>query len=73
MRGFVFGILFTILVIVVGGYIALRNGVIPANADAKPSWFETWAAGTSLDATLDREAPKSANPVPLTDANLIPV
>ena len=71
MRGFIFGILFTIAVIVVGGYIALRNGVIPANADAKPGWLESWAAGTSLVATLDREAPKGANLVPLTDANLI--
>ena len=71
MRGFIFGILFTIVVIVVGSYIVLRNGVIPANADSKPGWFETWVAGTSLDANLDHEAPKRANPVPLTDANLI--
>ena len=71
MRGFIFGILFTIIVIVAGGYLVLRNGLIPANADASPRWFETWAADTSLDATLDREAPKGANPVDLSDANLI--
>jgi thiosulfate dehydrogenase len=70
-RGFVFGVLVTIIVIVAGGYIVLRNGLIPANADASPGWFETWATGTSLHATLDREAPKGANPVQLTDANLI--
>ena len=45
MRAFIFGILFTIVVIVAGGYVVLRNGLIPANADA--------------------------NPVELTDANLI--
>ena len=70
-RGFIIGVLVAIIVILAGGYIVLRNGLIPANADASPGWFETWATGTSLDATLDREAPKGANPVELTDANLI--
>jgi thiosulfate dehydrogenase len=44
---------------------------MPANADAKPSKLETWAAKTSLHATLRREAPKAPNPLPLDDANLI--
>lgn len=70
-RAFLWGVVLTILAALGGGYAVLRAGLIPANADAKPGWFETWAAGTSLDATLAREAPKSANPVPLTDANLI--
>jgi mono/diheme cytochrome c family protein len=43
---------------------------MPANADGKPSALETWAAHTSLRATLEREAPKGPNPVALTDANL---
>ena len=71
MRGFVYGILAAIVVALAGGYLVLRNGLIPANSDATPGWFETWAAQTSLDATLDREAPKGANPIELTDANLI--
>ncbi len=70
-RAFVFGFLTAIVVALVGGYVVLRNGLIPANADASPSWLETWVASTSLDATLDCEAPKGANPVALTDANLI--
>ncbi len=70
-RAFVWGVVLTILAAAAGGYAVLRGGLIPANADAKPGWFETWAAGTSLDATLAREAPKGSNPVPLTDANLI--
>ena len=71
MRGFVYGVLAAIVVALAGGYLVLRNGLIPANSDATPGWFETWAAQTSLDATLDREAPKGANPIELTDANLI--
>jgi hypothetical protein len=49
-RAFVYGALVTILIALVGGYFVLRNGIIPANADATPGWLETWAAETSLDA-----------------------
>ena len=70
-RAFVWGVVLTILAAAAGGYAVLRGGLIPANADAKPGWFETWAAGISLDATVAREAPKGPNPVALTDANLI--
>lgn len=71
IRGFLFGILTTLVVLAAAGYAMLRNGSVPANADARPGWFETWAAGTALDATLRREAPKGPNPVALTDDNLI--
>ena len=70
IRAFVFGILTAIVLALVGGYLVLRNGIIPANADAAPAWLETWAAETSLDATLSREA-QGTNPVSLTDENLI--
>jgi mono/diheme cytochrome c family protein len=65
-----FGVLATIVAALVCGYIALRSGLIPANADTKPGSLETWAAETSLDATLRREAP-GANPVAMTDDNLV--
>lgn len=70
-KSFVFGILVAIVAALAGGYLVLRSGVVPANADAKPGGLEKWAAGMSLDATLDREAPKAANPVALTDENLV--
>ena len=70
IRAFVFGVLTAIVLALVGGYLVLRNGIIPANADAAPAWLETWAAETSLDATLSREA-QGTNPVTLTDENLI--
>jgi thiosulfate dehydrogenase len=70
-KWFVFGVATTIVVALIAGYILLRGGLVPANADANPGRLETWAAGMSLDATLHREAPKSVNPVPLTDENLI--
>jgi thiosulfate dehydrogenase len=70
LRGFVLGVLATVVVAMAGGYIVLRSGLIPANADANPGWLETWAAETSLDATLPREA-QSPNPVAMTDDNLV--
>ncbi|HEV2596533.1 MAG TPA: cytochrome c [Sphingomicrobium sp.] len=71
VRGFLAGIAVSILVLLAGGYLLLQSGLLPANADAKPGGLELWAAGTSLNATLRNQAPKQANPVPLTPANLI--
>jgi mono/diheme cytochrome c family protein len=71
LRAFVAGVAAVIVVALVGGYILLRSGLVPANADAAPGRLETWAAGTSLRATLAREAPKGPNPVALTDAHLV--
>ena len=41
LRAFAFGVLTTIIVALIGGYLVLRNGMIPANADATPTWLET--------------------------------
>ena len=71
MRGFLLGFVATVVVILGCGYLVLTNGLVPAAGDTKPSRAEIWAAKTSLRATLEREAPKGPNPVPLTDANLI--
>jgi thiosulfate dehydrogenase len=70
MRGFLLGVVVTILVVAVGGYFLVGSGLIPANADAKPGGVELWIADTALDAALKRNAPTTPNPVPLTDANL---
>lgn len=71
VRGFIAGIVATILVAIIGAYLLLQSGLIPANADAKPGGLELWAAGTSLNATLRSQAPKQTNPVALSGANLI--
>jgi thiosulfate dehydrogenase len=70
VRGFIVGAAVALVMVVLGGYLLLQSGLIPANADAKPGGLELWAAGKSLSATLRREAPKGPNPVALTDANL---
>jgi mono/diheme cytochrome c family protein len=70
LRGFILGVVVAVVVAVGGVWLTLKSGAVAANADATPGGLEIWAANTSLHATLAREAPKGANPVPLTDANL---
>jgi thiosulfate dehydrogenase len=71
LKGFVWGITLIIAVALICGYLLVQSGLIPANADAKPGRLETWMAGTSLEATLRREAPNVQNPVTLTDQHLL--
>mgnify|MGYP000326075008 CR=1 FL=1 len=71
MRGFILGVAVTLVLAFFGGYFLVRSGLIPANADVKPSRLEIWMAQTSLEATLRHEAPKSGNPIALTNHNLI--
>jgi len=71
MKSVFLGVILTIAVGLTGAYFLVQSGLIPANADGKPSWLELWMASTSLDATLSRDAPKSPNPVALTDQNLM--
>jgi len=71
LKGIVLGVALTLAVALISAYLLVSSGFIPANADGKPVWLETWMARTSLNATLRREAPKDQNPVALTDQNLM--
>ncbi len=72
IKGFVLGVIVVIVVAGIAGYVGITQGLlIPANADAQPGALETWAAKRSLHATLAREAPKTPNPVSLTDEHLV--
>jgi thiosulfate dehydrogenase len=70
-RGFVLGAVAALVALALCIYLAIISGLVPANADAKPSRLEAWMAQRSLRAALEREARQDPNPVPLTDANLI--
>ncbi|OIQ86871.1 cytochrome c [mine drainage metagenome] len=70
-KSVVFGFALALVLGLIGAYALVQSGYIPANADARPGWLETWTARTSLRATLKREAPKGDNPVALNDQNLI--
>lgn len=71
LRGFLLGILFTVIAASAAAFGMIRTGVMPANADERPPGIEAWAAKTSLHATLRRSAPKVTNPLPASDRNLL--
>ena len=70
-RWIAFGAGGMVVVLVVFAFVMVRFGFVPANADAKPSALERWAARTSLNAMVRRDAPREPNPLPLNEANLI--
>jgi mono/diheme cytochrome c family protein len=65
------GVVLTLALLTAAALTLVESGYLSANADASPSRLETWMASTSLEATLNREAPKESNPVALTDENLL--
>jgi mono/diheme cytochrome c family protein len=72
LKGFIAGVLATIVVGLAVAYVGITQGLlIPANADAKPSKMERWAASRSLGATIKREMPTQPNPVAATDVNYL--
>ena len=71
LRGFILGIIVSAVVMAGAFYLVVVNGGIPAAADQPAGRVETWVASHDLSAVLNANAPKTANPVPLNDANLI--
>jgi thiosulfate dehydrogenase len=71
MRKFLLGIVFALLVLTGGVLAFLRLGFMPTTADATPSALEAGVADSALDASIERHAPRTPNPVPPTDGNLI--
>jgi hypothetical protein len=62
LKGVVSGVALTLAVALVGAYFLVRSGLIPANADAKPGWLETWMARTSLVLTCAHIEPFRLRP-----------
>lgn len=59
-----------VILLIVIAYASVALGLVPANADAKPSSLERWAARTSLHATVVREASNAQDPLSHAAANL---
>jgi thiosulfate dehydrogenase len=68
---FLAGIVLTLVVLAGAGYYAATAGLVPANADTKPSDIETWVANTALRVALERDTKGLQNPVQANDENLI--
>ena len=71
MGKFIGGIVFTVLIIVIGGYIMLRTGMVDMSADQTPSRLERRLGGTALDASVAKRAADLKNPLEANDANLL--
>src|SRR6266568_390224 len=71
MRGLVLGIIVAFVLLFVAALVIAQFGLMPTNADATPSQFESRIAANALDASMERHAPRVNNPVPPTDDNLI--
>ena len=68
---FLGGIVFTLVALTAVGYFVVKAGLVPANADSRPSSLERWIAKTSLRAALERDTKWLRNPFSATDENLI--
>lgn len=70
MRGFVLGVLVTILLIVVGGYLFVRGGGISLATTARPLPMEKTVAEMALSASMGNAADQK-DPLPFTDENMV--
>ena len=71
MRNFLGGILATLIVFALGGWLYLKLGYPDLRAQAKPSGLESELAATAVDASAARHALRQQNPIPPTEATLL--
>ena len=72
MRGFILGIILTLVVLLGGAYYYATRGYFDTRAvPNRPSTFEHQTANHSVDAWVDGHAPKQANPFQPTMENVM--
>ena len=71
MKNFLLGVLTTLAVIFLGGFSFLRLGFAEVRGDLPPTRFESYLMTSAVHASIRRDAPEIANPIPPTDDNLI--
>jgi thiosulfate dehydrogenase len=71
MKYFLIGIIFTLLVILVGAVWAAKSGAVDMRADATPGFFERRFTMSAMDASTDKHAPDVKNPLSPTEENLV--
>jgi thiosulfate dehydrogenase len=68
--GLITGVILTIVLIVVGGYLYLVGGYAPVATSAPPLPFEKTLTGIALNARMNKELPQNV-PIEATEANLL--
>lgn len=71
MRGFITGVLLTVVVILGGLYQYLHLGKFAIGADNPPGSIERWLAEMAMDGYIERNVPKQDNPMPPNAQNLM--
>jgi thiosulfate dehydrogenase len=69
-RPFLLGMLATVLVLGVAGFLMVTLGLMSVTAQTKPGPMERWASRTALKATIRRESAGLHDPLAENDANL---
>ena len=62
MRNFIFGVVITLVLLVVVGLAIAMLGFLPTNADSDPPRMERRIANSAMDASMERHAPRVTNP-----------
>lgn len=70
MRGFVFGVFLTLLILAVGGYLFVHGGGVSMATTARPLPLEKTVAKMALRASIGN-AGDQKNPLPFDDANML--
>ncbi|MGE5245883.1 MAG: c-type cytochrome [Betaproteobacteria bacterium] len=70
MRGFILGVIFTLVGIAGGIWAVSHFGLYPIGADNPPGALERALASRAMDEYADRHKPAGANPAAITAANL---
>jgi len=70
MGKFFLGVLITLVVLILGGLGIAMLGFFPTAANVEPPHLESHLAMSAVDASMERHAPRVANPLMPTDQNL---
>jgi mono/diheme cytochrome c family protein len=70
MGKFLLGIIITLVVVVLAVVGFAMLGFLPTTANVEPAHFESQFAMSAVDASMDRHAPRLANPLTVSDQNL---
>ena len=71
MKNFLLGVVTTLLILAIGGFLYLKLGLAEVRGDIPPSRWERALMSSAAHASVRRRAPEIPNPVAPTDENLI--
>lgn len=71
MKGFILGIIVTLVVLYAGFYLTIKQGWFPIGADNPPGKMERKYANMAMDEYVDKHMPQGENPMEANSSNLM--